>query len=804
VNEVLTKPLVLPNDVVLMEVGALPAGHRRGFDAEPEEWVVTRPAARTPSRVISKDLASLLGEFRKPATLIQGIMAYASKHQCTPASVLEGAFPLLRKIINSGLLVTADSPAAKRIAPTYFPGDYVDGFEICSVVQTLEDSDVYQIRCQDGTLGSLKTAKQPGQRVLEEALAREADVLRSLNGLPAPAFIACGVHADRHYLVTQWEHGISASTAAATIRRRNGTGPQLLNMACEIAAAYAALHDAGVLHGDVHPGNLIVTHGGGIRIVDFGLARFLPPLCNSTSPPRGAVAYYVEPEYAAARLRNHPPPPVTEKGEQYSVAAMIYFLMVGEHYVDFSKEKLQAYEQILHHKPIPFANRGAPPWPAVETVIFRALCKESDGRQESMRDFERALAACIDTGPKVKTPRLKGGRDSSRWLRNVLAQVEANGAFARVGLRSASRSSVHSGGAGIAYALYRIACVRDNPQYLSMADVWCTRAIQDMARHDAFYSSDLDLNRHTVGEISLYHSPLGVHCVQALISRALGDFVSAEEAVSSYIAASRGKSLGLDLFSGSAGILLGGCLMMDAFKTDIRVPSLVQLESLCRETHFLIWNTLNTLPEIGVQTKESHLGIAHGWAGFLYTSLRWHLVSGTTPEPTVSSRLEELRLLSEKYARGVRWPVATQSSGPKSYMPGWCNGNAGYVHLWLAAHRALHDPAFLVAAEKAASHFHSRNDPQRELPILCCGNAGISYALMALYKSTGAKRWLRQAEKLATCAVAQIQKPQFPFASLYRGEIGIALLAADLATPELSAMPLFEHEGWPRTLHGAT
>lgn len=802
-NDILSQPFVLPKDVLMMDAAELPEAVRRKISAEPGDWILTRPSSRTPSRVISRPLSRLVNEFRDPKTLTQGVIAYATKNGAQPKNVLEEAFPMLRKLINTELLVTADSPAASQIAPTLFVGDRISSFEVCQIVQVLEDTEVYQVRFPDGAHGALKIARQTGNRGVQDAMQREAHILRKLEGKICPGFIAQGVHSDRHYLVNEWQHGVIASSAAANIRRRMGSGLELLRLCCNVAGAYAYLHERGVVHGDVHPRNIIVSDAGEVRLLDFGLAISDDLSSMERSPPRGGIAYFFEPQYAEARLSDNAPPPASRKGEQYALAALIYILMAGEHYLDFSSDKKQAYEQILRQSPIPFSNRGARPWPEVEGALSKALSKDAAHRFNSIRDFEKALVRGLNAKwiPRKWSVR---GSASTRWLRSVLSEVEMDGSLTKLGLRSPPRSSVHSGASGIAYMLYRIACLQERPHLLTLADMWSTRAIHDAERDDAFYSPDLELTRRTVGEVSLYHSPTGVHCVQALVSRALGDFPSAERAVSDYVAASQKKALGLDLFSGTSGILLGGCLIKEAFKNDERLPSLVELNARCQQTHARIWANLKRRSSVSHRGKKVLLGIAHGWAGFLYASLRWSQAFGVSPDPQIRTRLEDLRLLAEPLDGGVRWPVSVgrprkRTSG--EYMAGWCNGTAGHMHLWLLAYRVFQDAAFLDLAERAASSLLSRDNTQKDLPILCCGNAGIAFALLALYRATGAMRWLRTAEKLTGSAIEHINKPQFPFASLYRGEMGIALLASELAHPEKSAMPLFESEGWIRDNH---
>ena len=134
-------------------------------------------------------------------------------------------------------------------------------------------------------------------------------------------------------------------------------------------------------------------------------------------------------------------------------------------------------------------------------------------------------------------------------------------------------------------------------------------------------------------------------------------------------------------------------------------------------------------------------------------------------------------------------------------MSGWCNGSAGYVFLWTQAHKATGEPRYLELAEGAAwNAWETRVDTGN----LCCGLAGQSYALLNLFRHTGDSVWLRRARELAGLAAEALVtmrsrdsrgfeldlRPE----SLYKGEVGVAVLDADLGHPEYAHMPMFERE----------
>ena len=84
----------------------------------------------------------------------------------------------------------------------------------------------------------------------------------------------------------------------------------------------------------------------------------------------------------------------------------------------------------------------------------------------------------------------------------------------------------------------------------------------------------------------------------------------------------------------------------------------------------------------------------------------------------------------------------------------------------------------------------------RRVDNLCCGLAGRSYALINLFKFTGEQPWLDRARVLAEAAATADPAPDIPAYSLYKGKVGLAVLAADLEQLEGAAMPFFAEEGW--------
>jgi serine/threonine-protein kinase len=790
-----TDLLVLPPDVLITPVGELAAHVRDRLVPAPGDCAISRPRARIPSRLVSGDVAGLMALFRTPTRVVDAVLRYSSAHGLDPRRTLDDVFPVIRDCFNARLLVNPGRPEALRIEATLPRGTRIDGWEVVRPVQVLADVELYQVRDGAGRAAAMKLLRPGGDAAAVAALEREARALRYLGGRSGPVLLGRGTHEIDPWLAMTWRTGTSPRTVAAELRRSRAGRAGLLDLCRSIAEAYAALHAVGVVHGDVHPGNLLVDPGGAVHLLDFGLARI--PGNDEARVPRGAVAQFLDPELAEARLAGRPSPDATMASDQHALGAVLYLLVTGDHHLDFPLEERAWLREVAWSAPLPFTRRGVAPWPAMEAVLFRALARDPADRYASTAELSAALAA-IEAPRAPATPvRARSPIDERRSA--VLARVTTGGALFRDGLPNAPTCSVTYGSAGIAYALLRIADATRDAALLSLADCWITKAAAEMGRPGAFTNPEAGITEAQVGHASLYHAASGIHAVQALVGLARGDTRSAHQAVRAYVDASRREGVLLDLALGRVGNLLGASLLLDALPDRSGAPAAL-LRALAVETHDAIWQAIDGRPPIGAGAEPIALGMAHGWAGILYATLRWCRSSGGTLPPAIDRRLDELAALAEPVGRGVQWPWPVRDEDgtiAAHYMPGWCQGSAGFVPLWSEAHHALGRAEFGALVERAA--WNAWESPAT-VPSLCCGLAGRAYGLLTCYRHTGDREWLGRAADLADRAArhAAAAGPDRPYAmSLFKGDVGLAVLAADLAAPESACLPLFEAEGWP-------
>jgi serine/threonine-protein kinase len=480
---------------------------------------------------------------------------------------------------------------------------------------------------------------------------------------------------------------------------------------------------------------------------------------------------------------------------------LLYHLLTGSHYLDFSLEREVMLRQIVDESPLPFSHWDSALSPEVERVLLKALSKSPENRFSSTVEFARAFreaALCdgvaltsAEASPQIRKPGV-----ADKLLQDTLIELEPGGSLFTSGLPVAPTCSVMAGAAGIAYALYRIACARQSARLLAHADLWAAKAMRDSVSDEAFTNQELEATPETVGRVSPYHTQAGVHAVRALIGHAMGDPIMQQVAIECFVRASQAPCDNLDLTLGRSSTLLACSLLLDTVAGS-EILNGDSLRKLGDARMAGIWAELDTHPPIEEAKELSNLGIAHGWAGFIYAAMRWCRSTGNALPDSIGERLEQLAELAEPTGRGTRWKWMLGRPAPDRpypYMPGWCNGSAGYVHLWTLAHRMFHDEAHLALATGAA--WNAWEDPQN-VGSLCCGWAGRAYALLNLYKHTGDTVWLNRARVLAERAAQAGPTPDLPAYSLYKGTVGVAVLVADLGYPAGSAMPFFEEEGWP-------
>ena len=174
-----------------------------------------------------------------------------------------------------------------------------------------------------------------------------------------------------------------------TLARRLAEGPLPPAGAARVAAAVAdaldAAHQRGIVHRDVKPANVMLTPGGDVKVMDFGIAAAADETHSTTGSGMYATVAYVSPERVAGE-------PATPASDLYSLGAVLYELLCGRPPFSARTPALVARAH-LHDQPAPV--RQLAPWvprPLAEAAEA-ALAKDPARRPSSAAAFAARIRA---------------------------------------------------------------------------------------------------------------------------------------------------------------------------------------------------------------------------------------------------------------------------------------------------------------------------------------------------------------------------------------------------------------------------
>ena len=166
----------------------------------------------------------------------------------------------------------------------------------------------------------------------------------------------------------------------------NATGPMDVARACTLVAdaaeALQHAHEAGVIHRDVKPANLMLSRHGRCKVADFGLAYIDDPSDPFKYARAAGTALYMAPEVVLGHAAD-------AKSDQYSLAATLFTLLAGRPpYVGDRKRVLTAQVDA----PLPDLSPVRPELDhRLGETIRRAMSKDPGGRFADIRQFGKTL-----------------------------------------------------------------------------------------------------------------------------------------------------------------------------------------------------------------------------------------------------------------------------------------------------------------------------------------------------------------------------------------------------------------------------
>jgi predicted Ser/Thr protein kinase len=186
--------------------------------------------------------------------------------------------------------------------PSYSPltsGDpkQLGGLDIIGRLGEGGQGVVYLARNHTGEYVAVKWLQhgQTGDAVSVGRFLREAEVAQRVAPFCTAAVLGTGVEQDRPYIMSEYVEGPSLQQIVEQEGPRGG--PALDRLAIGTATALAAIHQAGIVHRDFKPANVIIGTDGP-RVIDFGIARALNATSTFSNTPIGTPAYMSPEQFA--------------------------------------------------------------------------------------------------------------------------------------------------------------------------------------------------------------------------------------------------------------------------------------------------------------------------------------------------------------------------------------------------------------------------------------------------------------------------------------------------------------------------
>lgn len=169
---------------------------------------------------------------------------------------------------------------------------------------------------------------------------------------------------------------------------KTGSGvpvPHALALATQIANGLKAAHDKNIIHRDIKPHNVMLTASGGVKIMDFGLAKLRSAISITKTGTSLGTLSYMSPEQAQGV-------PVDHRSDIWSLGVVLYETLTGELPFKAEHEAGLSY-LIVNEEPTPPSTLDLKIPHQIDNVVKKMLEKDPSRRFRSMDDVVKTLEA---------------------------------------------------------------------------------------------------------------------------------------------------------------------------------------------------------------------------------------------------------------------------------------------------------------------------------------------------------------------------------------------------------------------------
>ncbi|MEM9876694.1 MAG: serine/threonine-protein kinase [Myxococcota bacterium] len=187
---------------------------------------------------------------------------------------------------------------------------------------------------------------------------------------------------------------------------------EILFVADRVLGVLAAAHERGIIHRDIKPPNIFLTDDGGVKVLDFGLARVLEKDRSHSMTATGTIigtASYMSPEQARGKrdLIDH-------RTDLFAVGAVLFRALTGRN-VHLAENPMDRLLAAMSEPPPSLGSVREDVAPVLVDLVDRALAFQKTSRWESASAMRRRLREVYEEIAGQPIPASRSAPEIARW-----------------------------------------------------------------------------------------------------------------------------------------------------------------------------------------------------------------------------------------------------------------------------------------------------------------------------------------------------------------------------------------------------
>lgn len=236
----------------------------------------------------------------------------------------------------------------------------------------------------------------------QEFVARFISEARAVARLSSPNVVAVfdqGSSGDLHYIAMEYVPG---PTLRELLVARGRLSPrESLDILERVLAGLAVAHEAGIVHRDVKPENVLLGNGRTVKVADFGLARSSSTISHTKTGVLIGTAAYLAPEQVANGTAD-------QRSDVYAAGVMLFEMLTGVQPHTGETPLAVAYKHVNSAVPAPSSLHSELP-PALDALVALATSRDPELRPPDAGHYLRAISDVRRGMPVPQTGRGQAG-----------------------------------------------------------------------------------------------------------------------------------------------------------------------------------------------------------------------------------------------------------------------------------------------------------------------------------------------------------------------------------------------------------